>query len=495
MKYTKILAAFSTALLITTSCSDGFLDIDPTQNITEEQIQELLKKDPEKIQAYISGYYKNLFSPESRASHDDFGLKAMELMSDLMGEDMAYGTSSYFVYDYDWDNRGSAYRRTSQTWQQLYAVISGANTVIASLKPNEGEEVSEKVEYMLGQSYTVRAYAYFWLINMFQQPYQWNKEKLGIPIYTEKESRLNRCSVSEVYTQILADIETGYNFLKGKGIKKKDELNEFAAAAIYANILSFATDRPNQWIDVAKYSEIAIKGGTLMSEADLLSGLNDVNLSEVLWGADINAETNTFYASFMSHMDPYSPGYGGDLGNYKMIASDLYDKIDVNDVRKKWFGVNLKPTDPFLKHAKYVQTKFVDVAIKGKGDVFSSDYIYLRTGEMYFVAAEALYMAGNEEGARAKLREVMMTRNPQYNTSATGTALLDEIKLQKRIEMWGEGRRFLDMKRRAEALDRTKSINHRATTIMKAEANDYRMIYQIPDKELNANSEITEQKP
>lgn len=30
---------------------------------------------------------------------------------------------------------------------------------------------------------------------------------------------------------------------------------------------------------------------------------------------------------------------------------------------------------------------------------------------------------------------------------------------------------------------------------MSAEANDYKMIYMIPDKELNANSEITEQNP
>ena len=28
------------------------------------------------------------------------------------------------------------------------------------------------------------------------------------------------------------------------------------------------------------------------------------------------------------------------LGNYKMIASDLYDKIADNDIRKKWFGID-----------------------------------------------------------------------------------------------------------------------------------------------------------
>ena len=111
--------------------------------------------------------------------------------------------------------------------------------------------------------------------------------------------------------------------MKGKGIAKKDELNEYAAAAIYANILSFVNDYPDQWNEVAKYAKLAIEGGSLMSEKELLSGFNDLSLSEVLWGADINGETNTFYASFMSQVDPYGPGYGGNLGNYKMISSDF----------------------------------------------------------------------------------------------------------------------------------------------------------------------------
>ena len=34
-----------------------------------------------------------MFSPEAQQSHDDFGLKAFELATDLMGDDMAYMTS------------------------------------------------------------------------------------------------------------------------------------------------------------------------------------------------------------------------------------------------------------------------------------------------------------------------------------------------------------------------------------------------------------------
>ena len=97
------------------------------------KFKDLLDKDPTAIQAYITGYYKICFSG-STANHDDFGLKAFELATDLMGDDMAYMTSHFFVYDYLLDNRASSYRRTTTYWQELYAVISGANEVISGLK-------------------------------------------------------------------------------------------------------------------------------------------------------------------------------------------------------------------------------------------------------------------------------------------------------------------------------------------------------------------------
>lgn len=228
----------------------------------------------------------------------------------------------------------------------------------------------------------------------------------------------------------------------------------------------------------------------MTSKDDLLSGFNSLDLSEVLWGSAIDKESNTFYASFMSHMDPYSPGYGGNLGNYKMVASELLSEIPDADVRKDWFGISLPEDNPHYPYRKYIQKKFVDVGSLGKGEVFASDYIYLRVAEMYFIAAEALYNDGKQEEARTMLEQVVKTRNPQYSTQ--GKDLLDEIKTQKRIEMWGEGTRLLDMKRRGEGLNRTKSTNHNVSTKMEVPANDKLFIYRLPDKEVNANDELGE---
>ena len=493
MKYTKYLWILA-ATACMTSCDEEFLNKVPTANASEEAVEDAIKRDPSAVQGYITGYYRNLIAPEAQASHDDFGLKAFELATDLMGSDMTMIVSDFFINDHLLTNRQAAYRRPRTCWQELYAVINGANEVISKLKPLE-EKGDATIERMLGQSYTIRAYMYYWLINLYQQPYQWTKDKPGIPLYTEETTRLERVPVKEVYDQILADIDKGYKLLKGKKSQSKSELNEYAAAAIYANVLAFVNDYPKQWEEVAKYAVEATKGGKLFStEEEFLSGFNDLGMSEAIWGADIDAENNTFYGSLMSHMDSYGPGYADTA--YKMIASDLYDKIAENDVRKKWFGMEITDKkNPHYKVQQYVQRKFLDVSTTGTGDVFCSDYIFFRVAEMYFMAAEAYYNNNQPAEAKTMLETVMKTRIPDYTCEKSGEELLEEIKIQKRIEMWGEGRRLFDMKRRGEDLDRSKAINHNSSSPTHVEAGDKRFIYQIPNAELNANSAIKEQNP
>ena len=54
MKYTKYLAILAAAFMMG-SCSDDFLDKEPSENASEDQIKDLLDKDPTAIQAYITG--------------------------------------------------------------------------------------------------------------------------------------------------------------------------------------------------------------------------------------------------------------------------------------------------------------------------------------------------------------------------------------------------------------------------------------------------------
>lgn len=494
------------AAVLAASCSEDYLETKPSYTLDEEDVNETMQADPAQVQAYVTGAEMNLYcGGDYWTSHDDFGLPAVKLTTDLMGEDIAYHNDGhFFCYDYQLDNRMGNYRRTASMWDQWYNLIDNVNTIIAMLKPAEGEEpASDDAKKMLGEAYGLRAYAYFWLINLWQHPYNVSKTAPGVPVKTEEEYRAERVPVGEVYELILSDIDKAYNYLKGFGpINGKVGLSEYAAAGIYANVLMFTGDYEN----AAKYAELAAAGGPL-NASELLSGFNSLSMSEVLWGYTVTEETTGYYASFFSHIDSYMVGYGGAVGFRKLIASDLYDRIADTDIRKQWFGYNeaynLLGNDYSYETSqnmdKYIQNKFRDAYLTtfGSKSPFTSDLIHMRSAEMYFVAAEAYYLAGNPGQALAKLKEIMVTRDPNYDFNGSGDALYEEICSQKRIEMWGEGCRLLDAKRRGETIDRTLSTNHAVDlshfNALTYKANsDYRMIYHIPDKELQNNPSITE---
>ncbi|HOI50293.1 MAG TPA: RagB/SusD family nutrient uptake outer membrane protein, partial [Prolixibacteraceae bacterium] len=113
------------------------------------------------------------------------------------------------------------------------------------------------------------------------------------------------------------------------------------------------------------------------------------------------------------------------------------------------------------------------------------------------IEAEARARLSEETAARGLLKEL---RDKRYDTPATvtaaGDALVEEILLERRIELWGEGFAALDLKRLKRGIDRNNS-NHNAVVVtaaaMKVPAEDKRWIYQIPQSEIDANKQINEE--
>lgn len=503
-KFFKYGVMLSTALLAT-SCGESYLDEQPKGDLSEEAVRDVMAKDPSQITAFVNGAYMNLYNGGDYATnHDVYGMYCWRLASDLMCDDVAFTRNlQWFCYDYQLDNRLYNYRRVVATWRQLYQVVDNANNIITLMKPEEGETVTEKFNrQVLGQAYGLRALCYYWLINLWQQPYSEGRDQLGVPIKTEDEYLMSRNTVGAVYDLICSDCETALDYLNGYGMpSNKTELSEYSVAGIYANVLM-------QMGDYGKAKEMAakaIQGGPL-NAGQLMSGFNSLDMSEALWGYAVNSENTCYYACFGSHMDTYMIGYGGQVGYRKEGAQWLVDKIADTDVRKGWFGYdddyNLLGVDysyeANLGFLPYLQNKFRDVYLTSYGadGPFESDYIYMRSAEFYFVAAEAAYLQGNQAEASQYLNQIMVTRDPSYSFTGTGSDLYNEICIQKRIETWGEGVRYNDARRRSETIMRSLSANQANAQLapMNAvdfSARDYRMIYQIPSVELENNPEIT----
>jgi hypothetical protein len=120
----------------------------------------------------------------------------------------------------------------------------------------------------------------------------------------------------------------------------------------------------------------------------------------------------------------------------------------------------------------------------------------MRAAEMYLIEAEALARQGGKDGlAAAVLFTLASSRDSAYTLSVkTGAALIEEILVQRRVELWGEGFRFLDLKRLGLALDRTGAnhISALADNNMQIPASDLRWEWLIPQLEVDANSNMVQ---
>jgi len=107
---------------------------------------------------------------------------------------------------------------------------------------------------------------------------------------------------------------------------------------------------------------------------------------------------------------------------------------------------------------------------------------------MYLIQAEALSRSGDDPGARTALLGLIADREPgaeaRLNT-LSGDDLLNEIYLQWRIEMWGEGKAYWALKRFKGTVHR--GMNHFNMANTSYQHDDPRIILSIPEDEINNN--------
>jgi tetratricopeptide (TPR) repeat protein len=477
----KKILILSMSLLILTGCSKDFLDTQPESTINDEQ----LATSAEANKAIIAGIYSALrsYGLSVAGSHEDYGHKSILSATDLMGNDELMTKSSWYGSFYNYLARTQTSSRSKLAWSIYYPQIKTANTVIAAI-PAKTDDA--KLNALRGQALALRGYFYFMLARMYGPTYVGNEAKLCVPLYTEVVYvGKARSTVAEVYTVIEKDLKESVELLEGFTRANKDGLDQSVAQAFLADV----------YLEMGKYPQAADlahkarQNYTLLTKADWNTGFYDITTgNETMWGATITTAQSTFVASFFSHFDNTNDsGYAGGLGIYKNIDKSFYNSISDTDYRKAAFVAPAgNPTYPALP--AYANTKFRDPTVD------SGDYIYLRSASLYYIEAEALARSGNEGSAKQVLFDITSTRDAAYVLSTkTGAALINEIIFQKRIELWGEGYAWFDMKRLGVALTRDyPGTNHPAFGKFNIPAGDNKFIFQVPQAEIDANKLIVQ---
>lgn len=471
------------------ACGDDYLNPDVTEYTTGTQIEELGETSPEALASVLEGMVNGVYAymAEYQGNHDVFSYMAVGLAGDLMTEDMAQLMNHWFYYDYQIDNRGATYRRVVQSWTTAYTLVSKSNEVIGKIAPDVSDPT---LKSYLGQALALRSLGYHIAIQRFQQTYKGNESAPGVPLYlTSMEGsdavEFPRGTVQDVYDQIVKDLNKSVELLDGysRGVVKTT-IDQKVAAGLLARVYMVMED----WANAAKFANMARQGQALMSASECATdGFNDINNKEWMWGGDITGETTTQFASFFSHICTFDAGYGGEVGVYKAIDRRLFDQIGANDARRSHFkvpGSKVDPTSELFeeKAAIYTNLKFKKVAS------WLADYVYMRAAEMYLIEAEALAHQGNGAEAARVLGLLMANRDPNWNKSSVS---VEDVFLQKRIELWGEGLIFYDYLRLKKGVNRNYDGTNHLEKI-NLSAGDWRFIYQLPQTELDNNFAITD---
>ena len=481
------------------SCADDALETSPTTSMSGTS----LMANGNAALVPLNGIYRSMYTAgwsTDGNTHQCFGISAYNLMADVMGEDMIMGAqgSGWFWFDCVYNVKArytSNSMRSYDLWNAYYTWISNANYILAAEETMEGS--SQERGYALGQAYAIRAYSYFMLAQSFARTYKGHESEPCCPIYKEPTTAETegqpRSTVKEVYDLIVSDINKAVEYLEGTSRKHISHIGYEVALGLQARIALTMED----WTTARTASQAAIAASncTIIPVGEFM-GVNDTTSKNVMWGAQIIADQSGMYAGFFTHMDPDAGAYGSTA--LKQINKELYAKMSATDDRLAWWD----PTYSGNGEGGYQQAKFKFSDMQ----TWMGDYIWMRIEEMYLIAAEAECRLGNETTAKDYLKALMAERDPSYNCdNLTGTAmgkltnewtgsLLEEITIQRRIELWGEAGRIYDIRRYKQGFRRTAEQGWPAAALLSGRPTDdpesWMWVLTIPQAEFDGNANM-----
>ncbi|MBE6295673.1 MAG: RagB/SusD family nutrient uptake outer membrane protein [Bacteroidales bacterium] len=499
-------------LFSTTSCIDETF---PTDSATAEQLAASDKATEAMVWAMPA--FLNDFETVA-GNHYEWGYGSIMHIRDVMTGDMTVVATGYDWYS-NWaanKNQGENSANTQFIWNYYWKFVQTHNNVIRTINP---ESATDNQLGMLGAAQAYRALAYLDLAQMYE--FLPNDVTTGVksdtidvtyytvPIVdentTEDMSRYNpRVHRDSMAMFILNDLNNAEKNIVHLSITDKVLPHLDVVYGLKARLYMWIGDYEN----AKTYARLAIDNNTghVMSQSECLDTKAGFNTADPWMLASITMKEDAVvksgilnWASWMSPEAQY--GYNA-AGATSMIDAAMYNRISNGDFRKLMYkapeGHALEAKVPYIDAVwaaelpEYAAIKFRpnggDTQAYAVGS--STAYPLMRVEEMYFIEAEAAEHLAPGEGIEL-LTDFMTTyRNPDY-VVAPGVEAIDEIVFQKRVELWGEGLAFYDIKRLDMSVTRGyEGSNHDAQRQFNTDGRPAWMNYCIVITEKNNNLAI-----
>lgn len=529
--------------LVLSACEEDFLETRPTDAIASA---DALATEAN-MSLVLNGMHRAMYSQSQTVLPGGNTARANEHYWVPLGDNLGGGVlHSARANNLNWQDDTQWIAHTDQTsltvrilWYHRYNIIANANSIINRVAEGELPETAG-LKSIVGQAYAYRAYAYMSLVQHYAKGYLIGNPATdpGVPLLFASESPFTsagRSTVQEIYDQIASDLQAAIrNFEEGAARPTgsafdKANLNIDVAYGLQAR-MALAT---GDWALAAESAAKARENYAIMGEDDWKAGFNSTLLPEVMWGSNVITTETTFFRSYFYLIANTFNG-SQNRNNPKFMDRRLYDQIPDTDYRKDMFlkdapNSNLSAangtggwdanTNPlYTTEAEFEQAQtdlaaqwgwtsrhnthpYMHVKLRQQvpGGIEPDDIIYMRASEMYLIEAEAKAMLNDIAGAQEALKPLGEERDSGYDVTVYDSqeSLMEHIKFQRGIELWGEGFLFQDKIRWDEGIDHAANGGSGASAVLYQDGyfqekpslnTDW--VFKIPQAEFDANPNL-----
>ncbi len=494
MKKTTYVILIITAFLFS-ACEKDFLDRSPIVGTTEGNFY----RTSEDAVAAVNAAYAAMQFQLSAAGHFRW------FWGDIMSDDTDKGGSG--------DNDVNALLQLETfkgpvntdlleaEWGADYEAIYRANVVLEKIP---AIQMDEKLKArVLGEARFIRAWSFYNLVTMFG----------GVPladhVLAPSEYNMPRATADAVWNLIESDLTTAANDLWKRSEYPLADLGRVTKGSALSLLVKTYLWR-EKWADAKAAAEAVINSGEYQLVADYadifpLYGENNeesifeiqyMNASGGNWGKN-NANEGSFTNVFTRARGQFA-GYGFNIPTQDFV--DEFFKEGFEDPRLKstvfrvgdemgdrgTFTIDATGGVPFLYYSKkYFSNKSEDAPFGDPNPNGESNDRVIRYADVLLMHAEAAYHTGDEGAARTSLN-LVRARAQVPAITATGTALLEAIYRERRIELGLEAIRFFDLVR-----------THRAPTVLGPQGfiAGVHELFPIPQSQIQATNGAITQNP
>ena len=464
------------------SCSDGWLDVEPTTAVETDKSINILSD----VDIMLNGIYTTMQHAYAYSGR-------LVYYGDACGDDMmAYSstkrTGNYYTFNFTKDTAPSTF------WSYPYEMIGLCNIILEKIDNVDTKEEDLR-DYYKGQALALRGMLLFDLTKFYGYPYKKdNGASLGVPVVVsplDKEAKPKRNTVAECYAQVIADLKAAVAAMdndEGKAFHK-GHISLFGAQTLLSRVYLYHGDDA----EALAMAEKAIKG----AEAKGYKLWTNAEYATA-WANDASNGTKGEVLFEIVNTTDDSPGKES-LGRlhspsgYKDICltSSFYALLneDSADVRLQLLEYSSKRA--FVK--KYQP--------QDGEDIMDANIPLIRLSEAYLNAAEAAVKTGDNVSAAKYLNAIVSRANPDNSVDGS-TVSLSRVMTERRKELVGEGHRFFDALRDGGSVDRhdvkgqskISSTKHYITKAekMKFSWDYYKCVLAIPKAEMDANGNMVQ---